>query len=290
MTLPNGRSAGSDTPSMSIAMSSIEKPPRLPPQFELVALDRTVSVTDAALAIAEDGAGEGTLVWAREQTNACTRRGNAWIGYAGNLHCALIIEPDYPNDESWQLALRQRAGGGQRHRGDGLADDGPALQRGRTGCSSTTCSRPGSTWLPPTRRETPTPRSFWGRASTSRSHPPQPEPEEFNSVYASGAPEKSRSSTCWRRTRAISSPGRAAGPRKGFAPIAPGVAHPGRRDSARRRADPADGGVRCEGRVDDIDEGGALVLETDRGSATDHDRRVLRPRRGAGRLTVHGAA
>ena len=34
---------------------------------------------------------------------ARTRRGREWLGYEGNLHCALIVEPDYPNEETWQL-------------------------------------------------------------------------------------------------------------------------------------------------------------------------------------------
>ena len=58
---------------------------------------------EAALARAAGHAGEGTLVWARTQSDARTRRDHEWLGYEGNLHCALIVEPDYPNEEAWQL-------------------------------------------------------------------------------------------------------------------------------------------------------------------------------------------
>ena len=57
-----GPLADRNHPSTQVAMSSAEKPPRLPPQFELVTLDRVGSVTDAALERAATGAGEGTLV------------------------------------------------------------------------------------------------------------------------------------------------------------------------------------------------------------------------------------
>ena len=68
VTSQNETSADRDSPSTPVDMPRTEKPPRLPPQFELVTLDRTASVMDAALASARKGAGEGTLVWAREQT------------------------------------------------------------------------------------------------------------------------------------------------------------------------------------------------------------------------------
>ena len=192
-------------------MPSTDKPPRLPPQFELVTLDRTSSVVDAALARAAEGAGEGTLVWAREQTSARTRRGRAWIGYGGNLHCALIIEPDYPNEESWQLAyVNTLAVGsamaemvspmtGLRFRWPNrlLVND---LLAARLDLATTDSERD------------PYPALVLGASVNVAMHPPQPEPEEYNSIHASGARERSLSSTSWRHTRATSSPGPAAGP------------------------------------------------------------------------------
>ena len=85
-------------------MPSTEKSPRLPPQFELVTLDRTASVMDAALARAVRAPAKAPSSGLGSRRGARTRRGKAWIGYDGNMHCALVIEPDYPNEESWQLA------------------------------------------------------------------------------------------------------------------------------------------------------------------------------------------
>ena len=261
MTLPNGRSADSDTPSMSIAMSSIEKPPRLPPQFELVALDRAVSVTDAALAIAEDGAGEGTLVWAREQTNACTRRGNAWIGYAGNLHCALIIEPDYPNEESWQLLYVNALAVGSAMAEmvspmTGLRFAWP----NRLLVNDLLAARLDIAVTEPARD--PYPALVLGTSVNVASHPPQPEPEEYNSIHASGAGE----TTVVDVLEAYASHFLAWSSRwadEGFEPL---------RRAWRIRADGLGTDTRIrliegsiEGRAADVDDVGALVLDTSRG-------------------------
>ena len=239
-------------------MPSTEKPPRLPPQFELVALERTGSVVDAALARARDGAGEGTLVWAREQTSAHTRRGKAWSGYEGNLHCALIIEPDYPNEESWQLAyVNTLAVGsamaemvspmtGLRFRWPNrlLVND---LLTARLDFAATDPARD------------PWPALVLGASVNVAMHPPQPEPEEYNSIHASGAHEITAVEVLEAyASHFLSWSSRWAD--EGFEPI---------RRAWRIRADGLgsaaevrliDGSV--EGRVDDVDERGALVLDT----------------------------
>ena len=55
--------------------------PQLPVQFELVQLARVDSVMQEAARRARDGADEGTIVWATEQTEARTRHGARW--YSG---------------------------------------------------------------------------------------------------------------------------------------------------------------------------------------------------------------
>ena len=239
-------------------MPRADKPPRLPPQFALVALERTGSVVEAALERAREGAGEGTLVWAREQTSARTRRGKAWIGYGGNLHCALIIEPDYPNEESWQLAyVNTLAVGsamaemvspmtGLRFRWPNrlLVND---LLAARLDLAATDPARD------------PYPALVLGASVNLAMHPPQPEPEEYNSIHASGA----REITVADLLEAYASHFLAWSSRwadGGFGPI---------RRAWRIRADGlgADAELRLidgsvEGRVDDVDEHGALALDT----------------------------
>ena len=242
-------------------MSPIEKPPRLPPQFELVTLDRTGSVMEAALERAADGAGEGTLVWAREQTSARTRCGNAWIGYAGNLHCALIIEPDYPNEESWQLLYVNALAVGSAMAEmvspmTGLRYAWP----NRVLVNDLLGARIDIAATEPARD--PYPALVLGTSVNVSVHPPQPEPEEYNSIHASGAREISVVDVL----EAYASHFLAWSSRwvdEGFAPLL---------RAWRIRADGLGSDVRIrlldeslEGRADDVDEHGALVVDTDRG-------------------------
>ena len=241
-------------------MSRADKPPRLPPQFELVAMGRTGSVMDAALGRAADGAGEGTLVWAQEQTSARTRRGNAWIGYQGNLHCALIIEPDYPNEESWQLVYVNALAVGSAMAEmvspmTGLRFVWP----NRLYLNDLLAARLDIAATDPARD--PYPALVLGTSVNVAVHPPQPEPEECNSIHASGAHDI----TVVDVLEAYASHFLAWSSRwadGGFAPL---------RRAWRIRADGLGSGSDSEirllpgpirGRMDDIDERGALVLDT----------------------------
>ena len=243
-------------------MPPTDKPPRLPPQFELVTLGRVDSVMDAALARAAGGAGEGTLVRAREQTNARTRHGNAWIGYEGNLHCALIIEPDYPNEESWQLVYVNTLAVGSAIAEmvspmTGLRFAWP----NRLLINDLLAARLDIVATDPARD--PYRALVLGASVNVAMHPPQPEPEEYNSIHASGA----RGITVVDVLEAYASHFLAWSSRwaeEGFGPI---------RRAWRIRADGlgADAQIRLidgpvEGRVDDVDEHGALVVDTDRGA------------------------
>ena len=242
-------------------MPSSEKSPRLPPQFELVARARTGSVMEAALERARDGAGEGTLVWAREQTDARTRRGNPWAGYAGNLHCALIIEPDYPNEESWQLLYVNALAVGSA-----MAE----MVSPMTGLRFAWPNRLLINDLLAARLDIavtdpacdPYPVLVLGASVNVATHPPQLEPEEYNSIHASGA----HGITVVDVLEAYASHFLAWSSRwadEGFAPL---------RRAWRIRADGlgADADIRLltgpiHGHVDDVDEHGALSLDTDEG-------------------------
>ena len=244
-------------------MPPTEKPPRLPPQFELVALDRVRSVVDAALARAASGAGEGTLVWAREQTDARTRRGNAWRGYEGNLHCALVIEPDYPNEDAWQLACVNALAVGSAIAEmvspmTGLRFAWP----NRLLINDLLAARLDVAATDPARD--PYPALVLGASVNVAAHPPQPEPEEYNSIHASGA----RGITVADVLEAYASHFLAWSSRwadEGFAPL---------RRAWRIRTDGLGSGSDSEirllsgpihGRMDDIDDRGALVLHTGEG-------------------------
>jgi BirA family biotin operon repressor/biotin-[acetyl-CoA-carboxylase] ligase len=67
--------------------------PVLPDGWTLVALESLGSTNDEATRLAEAGALEGTVVWAREQTGGRGRRGRRWASPAGNLYCSTILRP-----------------------------------------------------------------------------------------------------------------------------------------------------------------------------------------------------
>lgn len=75
-------------------MSAVGRAPGLPPAFRLVALGRVESTNDAARELAREGAEDGTLVWALEQTKGRGRQGRAWASPPGNLYCSLVLRPD----------------------------------------------------------------------------------------------------------------------------------------------------------------------------------------------------
>ncbi len=80
-------------------------PPKLPPAYRLVALDTVTSTNDEALRLAEQGAEDGTLIWAREQTKARGRQGRAWASPRGNLYLSLILRPECGPAEAAQLGF-----------------------------------------------------------------------------------------------------------------------------------------------------------------------------------------
>ena len=67
--------------------------PVLPDGWRLVALQSVGSTSDEALRLAEAGAAEGTVVWAREQTGGRGRRGRRWASPVGNLYCSTVLRP-----------------------------------------------------------------------------------------------------------------------------------------------------------------------------------------------------
>lgn len=79
--------------------------PRLPPAYHLVSLERVVSTNDEARALAEAGAEDGTLVWAREQSGGRGRRGRAWASPPGNLYCSLVLRPEVSMAEAAELSF-----------------------------------------------------------------------------------------------------------------------------------------------------------------------------------------
>jgi BirA family transcriptional regulator, biotin operon repressor / biotin---[acetyl-CoA-carboxylase] ligase len=82
-----------------------KRQPRLPPDYRLLCYDSIGSTNDEAKHLARDGAEEGTLVWALEQSAGHGRRGRAWSSPRGNLYLSLILRPDCPVASAAQLGF-----------------------------------------------------------------------------------------------------------------------------------------------------------------------------------------
>jgi len=79
--------------------------PVLPDGWTLVALQSVGSTNDEATRLAEAGAAEGTVVWAREQTGGRGRRGRAWASPVGNLYTSTITRPACPAARAAELGF-----------------------------------------------------------------------------------------------------------------------------------------------------------------------------------------
>ena len=79
--------------------------PLLPPGYRLVSRETVGSTNDEAKWLARSGAEEGTLVWALEQTSGRGRRGREWVSPRGNLYASLVLRPACPLDRAAQLGF-----------------------------------------------------------------------------------------------------------------------------------------------------------------------------------------
>ena len=77
----------------------------LPGGCTLIELHSVDSTNDEARDRAQNGAADGTVVWAREQTAGRGRRGRDWSSPIGNLYTSTIFQPDRPPGEAAQLSL-----------------------------------------------------------------------------------------------------------------------------------------------------------------------------------------
>ncbi len=82
-----------------------DETPRLPPAYRLVALDSVGSTNDEARRLAAEGAEDGTLVWAREQSGGRGRRGRRWESPRGNLYVSLVLRPQCSLADAAQLGF-----------------------------------------------------------------------------------------------------------------------------------------------------------------------------------------
>jgi BirA family transcriptional regulator, biotin operon repressor / biotin---[acetyl-CoA-carboxylase] ligase len=96
--------------------------PLLPPAYRLVSREKVGSTNDEARQLARQGAAAGTVVWALEQTTGRGRRGRSWSSPRGNLFASLILRPFSSAEQAAQLGFVAGLGVG-----DALAELAPGL-------------------------------------------------------------------------------------------------------------------------------------------------------------------
>lgn len=77
----------------------------LPAGYRLVMRGTIDSTNAEAGRLAQDGAADGTVVWARRQTAGRGRHGRTWESPEGNLYCSLLLRPDAPPAEAAQFSF-----------------------------------------------------------------------------------------------------------------------------------------------------------------------------------------
>lgn len=79
--------------------------PVLPDGWTLIALQSVGSTNDEAIRLADAGAREGTVVWAREQSGGRGRRGRNWASPVGNLYSSTILRPNCMAPQAAELGF-----------------------------------------------------------------------------------------------------------------------------------------------------------------------------------------
>ncbi|MFD2207293.1 biotin--[acetyl-CoA-carboxylase] ligase [Kiloniella antarctica] len=77
----------------------------LPPLFNLHSRDEVGSTNDEVRLLAEQGAQDGTVVWALRQSAGRGRQGRTWVSPEGNLYFSLLLRPRVPIAEAANLSF-----------------------------------------------------------------------------------------------------------------------------------------------------------------------------------------
>ena len=78
---------------------------QLPSPYRLVELESVDSTNAEAKRLAEAGAEDFTIVWAKRQTAGRGRRGRAWVSAEGNLYFSILLRLPYPARNVMQLGF-----------------------------------------------------------------------------------------------------------------------------------------------------------------------------------------
>jgi len=79
--------------------------PRLSPFYRVQLFDTIDSTNEEARRQARDGAAEGALIWARQQTAGRGRRGRSFVSPPGNLYLSILLRPERSAAAAAQLGF-----------------------------------------------------------------------------------------------------------------------------------------------------------------------------------------
>lgn len=82
-----------------------QTPLQLPSPYRLVELECVDSTNAEAKRLAEQGAPDCTIVWAKRQTAGRGRRGREWVSAEGNLTFSILLRMPYPMQTMTQLSF-----------------------------------------------------------------------------------------------------------------------------------------------------------------------------------------
>ncbi len=92
-------------PAESVSLDFEQSKPELPAAYDLVFFEQVESIRTAAVELADQGYDEGTLIWVLKQTRAKVRLNKKWICNHGDLHCAVILRPDFEQQKYYQMLI-----------------------------------------------------------------------------------------------------------------------------------------------------------------------------------------
>ena len=79
--------------------------PELPAAYHLIVLDKVKCLRESASSLAAKDYDEGTIVWAKNQTDGKARLGKQWISEYGDLQCAIVLRPDLELQKYYQMLI-----------------------------------------------------------------------------------------------------------------------------------------------------------------------------------------
>ena len=90
---------------ISLIDDSRESEPQLPAAYDYIFFEQVDSLRDKAAELANKGSDEGCLIWSINQKKARARQHKTWVCNTGDLHCSIILRPDFEPSEFYQMLI-----------------------------------------------------------------------------------------------------------------------------------------------------------------------------------------